>query len=112
MTPIPKAAAIRTAAALPASIAPMSRVRSAENRAEATSSGRVGPNRSMSRPWATDPIETPTRVPAETRPATAKSCVRCCTYNRADSPIIAIGNRASAEAATGPRASGVLRATR
>ena len=40
-----------------------------------TSSGRVGPTRSMIRPCTTDPHETPISRPADTSPATANEPV-------------------------------------
>ena len=45
----------------------------------ATSSGRVGPIRSMIRPCTIEPHETPMSRPADTSPATANDPVTCWT---------------------------------
>jgi hypothetical protein len=49
------------------------------NSPDASSSGRVGPNRSITRPWAIEPSETPVSAPAVTRPPAAKEPVVRCT---------------------------------
>ena len=50
-------------------------VTNTENRPVTNVSGRVGPKRSISRPWTTEPIATPTSAAAETMPATANDPV-------------------------------------
>ncbi len=109
---MPNAAAASSGVAAPRSMATTRVAITAANRAVVSSRGRVGPKRSMSLPCATEPIDTPTSVLADTRPATAKSPVRCRTNSRAEMPIIAMGSRARAEAIAGHRTPGVLSARR
>ncbi len=82
------------------------------NSAVRISSGRAGPSRSITLPCATDPSETPASAPAVTSPPAAKDPVTRCTYSSVARPNIAIGSRPSAEASTGNRAPGAVRAAR
>lgn len=74
-SPVAAPSATSTAVGACDSIAVTSALINSIRRTATVSSGRVGPNRSISRPWITAPTETPASEPAETSPAAAKEPV-------------------------------------
>lgn len=110
--PMPPPSRTSSGVAACASIASVSPAIASANSTTITSSGRVGPNRSISLPCTTDPAETPTSDPADTSPAAANEPVSRWTYSNAERPIIAIGRRASNDATRGRVEPGVVRAAR
>jgi hypothetical protein len=79
VSPVTSASSTSTGSGWAVSTAVMSAATATANRAVSTSSGRVGPIRSISRPWATEPSETPTSAPAVTSPAAANEPLTRCT---------------------------------
>jgi len=69
------ATATTTGIGCPVSTAATRAVIAAANIATITSSGRLGPIRSITRPWATEPAATPIICPADTTPAAANDPV-------------------------------------
>jgi hypothetical protein len=75
VAPTPSAIGTSTKTEAPASTAITEAVTNTAKSAVTNANGRVGPKRSISLPWTTEPIATPTSAAAETMPAIANEPV-------------------------------------
>jgi hypothetical protein len=77
--PASAASGISARSGAPLSIDTTSPAAASANRAATSSSTCDGPRRSITRPWTTEPSETPISEPADTAPATANDPLSRCT---------------------------------